>query len=447
MNVRFYHEKIPELRELKRIFSGLRYKEIELWPSVLPDVYEWYPEKSRGKFAFKFLRIIKFLLFTEKFKVNGYGKDKILFSILIDRRDHDKLFNSCISSFDKEKILIINALQQGERSFKSVMNRFWFRFPNLAKIFRIWKYLSREGTNKIIKRNSDYVYFILLAYYMFKKIDYWKKIFFLYEPKAYVSYSGYRNNDETIMTQICKKEGKVTIAMQNYALLDYRIFNTESMTYDNIVPDYFLAWGESSKEMLARYIDGRRIIAAGNPLYEKIKRKSSDFRPKTCVMFFDYPQYTQSNFSIIEAVGKFAEKHKDIKFYIKPHPWNEKTDYLDKLKGKKLIWLDRYVDKEEWMSKADFIILHNTTIALEALKYQIPIFRYKDKTLFGLDIPEYNFSNQKELESLFLKVKKEKHAEKYYKSYCENFYQPTSSRIPEYYRKIILDKINMLSAP
>ena len=150
------------------------------------------------------------------------------------------------------------------------------------------------------------------------------------------------------------------------------------------------------------------------------------------------PQQNQTQKQIIE---KFSEKSPNVKFYISLHPDLDRKKYEQRIKKSKIILWDDSKGKGAWLEqvkKSDFLVVHNTTMALESLKFQFPIFRYKDKTFAKMIIPKRNFSNLKEFEKLISGLKGEKNfAADYYKAYLHNFYQPEGRSIPENYRKII----------
>ena len=443
MNIKnkFFHEKIPELRKLKKIFQSLKYKGVDLWPNLMENVYVTYNNEALS--SHKFLRILKFLFFFEKFKVPKKEKNKILVNFPLDRTDHHELFTNFIKSFNKKEITIINAYQSGERKLRNIANRFTLSFPNLVKILKIHEHLKKHKTKRILKKPIDYIYLVLFTYYILKKIDYWTEIYKKLKPRAFLGYASYRNNEDITLTQICKKHKIPTFTTQHYAFFDYPTFNSESITYENMISDYILLWGKAPFNIMKKFIPQDKLLIAGNPLYKKIKKSNKKFAPKTCVVFLDYYQYAKSNFEIIKILAEFAEKHKEIKFIIKNHPVNNPKEYEPLVKNTKLILLPRYADKDEWMQKADFIISHNTTIVLEALKFQIPIFRYKDKTCFEMSVPKHEFRNAKELESIFSKIKSNKnYASEYHKAYHHNFFQPEKSSIPDLYKKLITEKSN-----
>jgi hypothetical protein len=99
----------------------------------------------------------------------------------------------------------------------------------------------------------------------------------------------------------------------------------------------------------------------------------------------------------------------------------------------------------EMLQKSDFIILHNTSVAMEALNYKIPIFRYFDEDLINLWNTEDKFSSLKEFEKLFEKMKNPKEHKKlidfYEKEFQRNFFIPKNQNVQEHYYSIISNKI------
>src|SRR3989344_1063596 len=132
---RFFHETIPTLHNLKKVFSNLNYKGINLWPTMAHPCYCYLYDHGMGRFLFKILRMLKFIFFKEKFEVKGEKNGKILVSFLIDRKDHHIMWEKSISGFDKKDLIIIDAFKEGKRDFKNINSRFSFDFPHLYKLF------------------------------------------------------------------------------------------------------------------------------------------------------------------------------------------------------------------------------------------------------------------------------------------------------------------------
>jgi len=234
------------------------------------------------------------------------------------------------------------------------------------------------------------------------------------------------------------------LTLQNYSLSEFKNFDYETITYENLISDYFLTWGESSKNLLSDYIDKKKLILVGNPIYGKIeKSKNKSFKPKTCVVYLSHYKFDKSNLNLIDLVARFAKNHKKIKFYFSAHPDSNLKIFKERMRGNMEL-LPKGFDKDKSMKMGDFFILHNSSIFIEGLSAQVPIFRFDDEFSLLKHVPENSFKNLNQLESIFSKMSKGKNYTNYinscYKFYNKNFYQPKIS-IPEYYKKKILELI------
>jgi len=286
-----------------------------------------------------------------------------------------------------------------------------------------------------------------MTYYQYKKIDYWNRVFNKYQPRAYVCYSSYRNNDETVMTQVCNKNNKTTFTFQNYNIPEFKEFNYESITYENFISDYFLLWGEANYDVLKKFIDDKKLLLAGHPNYGKAKEiKRTRFNPKKCTFFLSHPSYKSSNLKLLEIMNKFSKQHPEIKFYMNLHPDNNEEEHKKKIESNNIIFLSNdNITKEELLEGNDFIILYNSTLVLEALSLQIPLFRYKDESFIKMPVPYNNFSDLNELNTLFSKMLKPEEYRKAmklnFKCYNNNFFYPKSGNVAENYKKLITENI------
>lgn len=439
----FFYNRIEKLKKLKEIFSNLKHKDIELWPSLAPSVYYYEQFRTFESFWGKIARIAKFLFFKEKFAV-GKEKGKILASILIDRKDHHALWEKMFSYFSEEEIQKVDAFRGGKRGWKSIISRFSLSFPNIFNIVSIYNYLRKTEFSDLVDGRLNRLYLTLLVYYQVKKINYWSKIIEELEPSAYIGYSSYRNNDETIITQLVKKQNKPTFTVQNYSISEFKTFNYEAVTYENFISDYFLVWGESSKDVLSKFIPKSKIIVAGNPNYNNLfQLKKIKFNPKICSVFLSHRQFNSSNYSLVEIMNNFSKEHPEINVNISLHPDSNSEEFSKLIKEKNIHILPTILKKEEVLSESDFIILHNSSISIEGLKYQIPIFRFYDSSTLKKDLPELSFKNKEELERKFKEMfglgKYQGYAKKARLAYERNFFQPKNSTIPQNYKKIIIN--------
>ena len=332
-----YSDSIPKLKKIKQVLSDLNYKNLELWPSMAPSSYFFIHNKTMGTNLFQILRIFKFVFFKEKFKVIGDKKNKILVSFLIDRKDHHDFWESCLSKFNKTDLIILDAFQTGRRDILSILKRFSLSFPNFFKICRINQHFKK---NKLVVGSKlDHIYFITQIYYQFKKIDYLSKIVDKYSPNSYVAYSSYRNNDETIITQLVKSTNKTTFTLQNYIVPEFKRFDYETITYENMISDYFLLWGKSSYNTLKKHLETNKLLICGNPLYGGIvKRSVKRFAPKICTIFLSHPNFEESNLRIMDIISEFSKDYPHINFQFNAHPDNNERDIAKLLNDKNLTY-------------------------------------------------------------------------------------------------------------
>lgn len=448
MKNKFFYEEIPELSKLKEIFSIYKHKDIDLWPSMAPSIYYYKHYGSFGNFRFKLMRILKFVFFYEKFNADKILKNKIFFSFLIDRKDHHKLWEKAISNFDSSDIVKVDAFHEGKKNLKSILRRFYLKFPNFLEIYRISNCMKKHKLRDFIPNFLDWLYISTQAYYQIKKIDYWAEFLNDLRPKKYVAYSSYRNNDETIITQLMNKMGKTTFTMQNYNIPKFDNFNYESITYENFISDYFLIWGDATKKTLENFIPEKSLLLAGNPQYDSIERvRRTKFDPKAGTAFLSHPSYKKSNFEILNIVKQLASEYPKIQFKFNVHPDNNEEEYAEKLKGvKNLEFLyNKTADKDDMLKKSDFLIMYNSTLVLEAMGCQIPIFRYADENMLDMPVPSLNFKDLEEIKEKFAKLFDKKFykscVDKYYSAYNSNFYQPKNKSISENYKSLILNQL------
>ncbi|MBT3394993.1 glycosyltransferase [archaeon] len=439
-----YSDSIPKLNKIKQVLLDLNYKNLELWPSMAPSAYFFIHNKTMGTTLFQILRIFKFVFFKEKFNVIGDKKNKILVSFLIDRKDHHNLWKSCLSKFNKTDLIILDSFQNGRRDILSILNRFSISFPNFFKIYGIHQHFKKHRL--IVGSRLDHIYFITQIYFQFKKIDYLSGIVDEYVPRSYVAYSSYRNNDETILTQLVNAINKSTFTFQNYIIPKFKRFDYETITYENMISDYFLLWGKSSYDTLKKHLEKNKLIICGNPLYEGIiKKPIKRFDPKVCTIFLSHPNFKKSNLNIIDIMDKFSREYPHIKFQFNAHPDNNESELAKLLDGKNLFYIfNNSCTKEELLRKSDFIIMYNSTILIEALAYALPIFRYNGDDMKDMLVFSNNFVNFVELkdsfESLFDPITYSKVLRLHKKDYKNCFFQPSNDSVSEIYKKIIKNK-------
>ena len=103
----------------------------------------------------------------------------------------------------------------------------------------------------------------------------------------------------------------------------------------NLVPDIFVTWRKDSQKIFEEKL-GKKSIYSCNPLLMKYSRRK--YQKKYISIFLQGPS---NNIKIPLHVKDFITKNKDFTFAIKPHPGEEKPQYVnDLLKGNNVFLLN-----------------------------------------------------------------------------------------------------------
>ena len=411
-----WNEKIPFIKKMKEFYSKMNYKEINLWPIMANDLYTYYSNKSIGKRE-RFLIVLKCLFRKDIFKVKG-GKNKIFVTYFMPRKDHHVLVQKSIEKFQKREITLMDAYEYKKRD---PLKKGTLRAPDFFLFFRLWNEFRKSNLKEILGK----YYFIILGrtYLRHKEINQFYKIYKKYLPKAHLAFCSQAFAEEAIFASICKKEKIPTFTLQHGLIVEYPYFHAASLLNENIISDYNLIWGKTTYDLLKKFTDPSRLLIVGNPKFSSIvKNNTKSFDPKKCVVFFPVPvENTSTNENIVKTINEFAKNHPKISFEPSVHPFDSLENYKKIMDAKNVNFVDSDIPIIKRIEESDFIILHNTTIAMEALRYGKPIFRFNDKFLVNLWENDDKFKDLKELEKLFKKFGNKKNFEKYKRFYAKEF--------------------------
>ncbi|MEM3091177.1 MAG: hypothetical protein QXU39_00775 [Candidatus Pacearchaeota archaeon] len=443
--MKHWSEKIPYIKELKDFYSGIEHKGINLWPVMAGDVYTYYyfshiDKIEEPKKIKRFFIGLKSLFFGDKFEIKGNGK--ILVSYFMHRKDHYDLIKSAVSYFPEGDLIWIDSFKYKQ---KNILFRWSIIFPNIFLLLRIWFIFRKKKLKKILK--NYYWFYILKTYSIYNQIDNLEKIIYDIKPRAYISFCSSAFDKEAILTLLCKKNSVPTFTLQHGFFSDKtKNFYSSIVQNENIISDYLLLWGKSSYEIQKGYVkDKSRLLIVGNPKYNSIRRSVKKFNPRICTFFFSVPAYRKNNIKILKILNFFAQKHPKIVINLKLHPFDNIKNYQKFKKLNNIKFVDKKMVVSELLKKSDFVIVHNTSVAYEALLYRIPILRFKDKFFADLWKNPDTFKNFNELENLFLKFKNKKTFNKfinfYEKERKKHFYFESGKSTPQIYYETIMKKI------
>ncbi|MFA5953743.1 MAG: hypothetical protein WC812_04075 [Candidatus Pacearchaeota archaeon] len=436
-----WNEKIPFIKEMKEFYLKMNYKGINLWPIMANDIYTYYSNKNIEKKERKMI-FLKCLFFKDEMNLTHKEKNKILVSYFMPREDHHSLVYKAIEDFPKEDLII---LDNYELKKKKGLKKGRIIFPN---IFLFLKILNKFKRNKLKKLLGKYYYIILArTYQRHQEIKRFHKLYKKILPKAYISFCSQAFAEETILTSICKINKIPTFTLQHGFIVEYPYFHGAMILNENVISDYNLIWGKTTYNVLKKYTNNSRLIVVGNPKYSSIvKNDSKIFNPKKCVVFFPVPGgETNTNKNMAKIINDFAKKYPKIIFEASVHPFDNLENYKKIMDAKNVNFADSNIPIMKRIEESDFIILHNSTIAIEALRYEKPIFRFNDKFLINLWKNEDKFKDKKELERRFEKIKNPKTYQKFKKFYAKefekNFKITPNKKTPKVYYEEVIKRI------
>ncbi len=437
---KLWNERIPYIKTMKDFYLNMNYHGLNLWPIMANDVYTYYRNQEHRTKKERFSFIIKSFFIKDNFPILGKEKG-ILASYFWNRKDHLELFNKSIEAFSKKELILIDCFEYKNK--KSIL-KYSLNFPNIFLIIKLMRLFKKNKLKKIL--NKNYHFFIARTYLRHQEIRQFENILNKFNPRAYIAFCSQASEGDAILTLLAKKRNIPSFTLQHGLIVDYPNFQPMELLKENLISDYNLIWGNTTYKTLKTYAPSSQFIIVGNPKYSEIfENKKDSFNPKKCVIFFPVPTDDAStNENMAKIINQFAKKHLDIIFEPSVHPFDNLENYKKLMDAKNIHFVSSDIPIQKRIEESDFIILHNTTIAMEALRYGNPILRFEDKNLISLWDNEDTFKNEENLEEAFTNLRNQQTFQKwkmfYQNEFKNNFYlsgKPTS----QYYKEIIMSKI------
>ena len=433
MKQKLWSDKIPYISRSKAFFSGMNYRDINLWPIMASEVYTHYVNENvfGAERGFMFL---KFLFTMDKFKIEG-EKGRIFSSFVMPRDDHHTLVKKSFEKFSKDELTILDACEY--KKSRSLL-KFSYHFPDIPLFLKIWKRFRKYKMHEVF--GEKYLFFIARTYFRYKQIDLMYDIYEKYKPRAYVAFCSQAFAEDGIMTLICKKNKIPTFTLQHGLIVEYPKFNAASVLNENVISDYNLLWGKSTLDIMKKYVNSDKLVVVGNPKYDNFPVVKKEKGDKYGIFFFPVIGYNESQRNLLEILIDFAKKHPDFIIYISLHPFDDVNNYIPKVEKLKNVKFLKGEEFKELIPNSRFFVLHNTTLAMEFLQYDIPIFRFDDKYFVDLwDYPD-KFKNFQGLDKLFDKFcerKKKSGGKSFYRvEFLRHFHISKKGTSQNYYDKI-----------
>lgn len=337
---------------------------------------------STNPYEFKFSRLIYYFIYS--FSANRLIEilklENIYSRLFPDRVDYENLIegyrqkqkeHSDIIDFDfvtDRKINLINVIT----SFFQILTRLY-------------------GSFKLI----ELIYLAAILCHFKNQIDRLESINDCKTKKYYAFNSAY--GYDTLMTLYFQKQGILTYGLQHAVYFDYKSYIPfDVINYENFCSEYFLAWSESSIEILAEYgLDPKNGVVFGHPLYVdgSINTLDSFENP---LLLLPRGIYDMSSSQLL---NELVNTNFQGKFGLKPHPTSniDLSEFEDKVE---LVSNDISLDKLLKSGNYDCSITFNSSVFYQSWYFGIPSFLYSpgENEKFGFE--SLKFSNIDEFKLL-----------------------------------------------
>ncbi len=200
---------------------------------------------------------------------------------------------------------------------------------------------------------------------------------------------------DNMLCQIAKQKKIPTVTLQHGLYVDYENnFNVNIVNYKNHVADYFLSWGEDTKNLIEKYHPNSKVMIVGKSL-EKSENKKVKVKDYFTVVF-DQNLFHEYNKQILDICYNIAKKM-DLKINLRLHPNNKVNWYkIDK----NIIMFDQE------LNNSIFVVGHTTSMLYELMRLGIPSYKFRsDMSSNELD-EQFKFSTISELEDNIINHRK-----------------------------------------
>lgn len=303
-----------------------------------------------------------------------------LFFRSLSRPDYKKFFCDVIESigYDSSKVVVEDFLQQSE----------YFNFEALA----------------VFKENVHVIDFVQFDNQLIKEIVYYR--FCLYvlicqkvsqiKARCFVSFTDCHPADNLLVNYF-KREGVPTATLHHGLYVDYGDSDTINKLNYSIHPsDYFLAWGQSTADLIKKYHSNAQVKLCGKPyIFDNSNRQ-----PATDLIYIslvlDQKLFEVENQEMINVIGEYC-KENGCFLNVRVHPSKQLNMY-------DLSRVDRSIIVEKYdLNNSLCVIGHTSTLLYECLANDIPVFRFKTNVpTVGYD-KNLEFNSIDQLKSIMLK--------------------------------------------
>lgn len=309
------------------------------WGKILAiKIYDIKHKNFVDKLVTTFKFLIKVLL-TRLDEYEGNNSVEILFFKSLDRNDYNTLFEVVRKTYPYNDY----SVYQSNYNYSVQFN---------ISLFLIAVQISKQFNLSLIEK----IYIISNIVKCLKLIRIIKKI----NIKYLVVFSDMQMLDN-LMVQYFGNKCVATITLQHALYKEYTESNINIYNYKNVVSNYFLAWGESTKNLIEKYNkNSTQVVICGKPIYPSYYNINTT-KPDISyfILILDYDEYYEENSRLINIAHEVANILR-MKYNIRFHPKSNKTIYT--LPGH-----SNLVSKQMPLAYSSFFLGHNSSLIFELL--------------------------------------------------------------------------------
>ena len=311
-------------------------------PLALYFSYTW---KNLNLLRKLLLNLLPIRLFLQKWDMPKEAQTKYLFTQSLNRDDYNKFVN-----------IVFGSLETNNKKHFMVTKTRKLNFVILSVKINRAKYIW----DNIDSSNLFEKIFIFLNILEIVTIEKYLKN---YKIGLHITHADMQPVENYIV-QYFKAQNTKTVTLQHGLYIDYEKHpNINEVNYKNVVSEYFLAWGDDTKNLIQKYHFNCKIFVCGNPMIKNISHKPKDF----FTVIFDqeiFKEYNQKMMTIAQEIARSV----NLKILLKLHPSNKIDDYR--------ISEDLLVEKGK-IDNTIFAMGHTSTMLFELMIKKIPTFKFK----------------------------------------------------------------------
>ena len=197
---------------------------------------------------------------------------------------------------------------------------------------------------------------------------------------------------DNILVQTYKDLQIPTVTLQHGLFVDYEgTYNISSVSYENVVSDYFLSWGESNKQLINKHNPTCNVLVCGNPVLKSGESANSSI---FFTVVLDWDIFERENIKMLNLAQLAAEDMK-MNFQIRYHPSNNMSKYI--------VNSSYLINNDLNYMCSKFILGHTSSLIHIAYRLGKTVFKYKSNIPSSPIDKSVIIENHEDIKKFFIK--------------------------------------------